>query len=417
MKPVQLRDQASQLRASGEHLAAIRIYSALIKRTPLDYRTRVHLAEGLALSGAPQAAARVYRAVAELCTLTGRPLVALVACREIEVHGEQADQEIDRLARLYGAGSPSLAEAGVRAPGSAKEDFEVDEDELREELPPDAVLQAAADVGADLDGLPELPCKYRPIPLLSELGSERMAAVIRTATVHRLPAGHVVFRQGAMGKSCFLIASGAVSVVSRRPGEEEQTQLATLSDGAIFGEMSLITNSPRSATAETTEETDLLELGPEALAAIGDALPRVAAALDRLAQRRWMSNLMAQSPFFKAFDDAERGELLQHFAANEVPQGTVLLPQGELPGGVYLLVRGEVGLVRRTKGKPKTVVSRLGPGSTLGLEEILADSPVQASATAMTPATVLFLSEDRVRRLIEAVPELATAIRNSAPLL
>jgi cAMP-dependent protein kinase regulator len=227
----------------------------------------------------------------------------------------------------------------------------------------------------------------------------------------------VVFRQGAMGKSCFLLASGAVNVLARKPGEEEQTSVASLSDGAIFGEMSLITNSPRSATVQVTEETDLLELGPEALSAIGDALHQVAAALDRLAQRRWMSNLMRQSPFFRAFDERERLELLKHFTAHEVPQGTVLIPQGEKPTGIYLLLRGEVGMVRRSEDRPKTVVSRQGPGATLGLETILKDAVAPTSATTMSPAVVLFLPEESVRRLLEAVPELAAAIRESAPPL
>jgi len=36
LTPIQLREQASQLRHGGEHLAAIRIYVALLRRSPED---------------------------------------------------------------------------------------------------------------------------------------------------------------------------------------------------------------------------------------------------------------------------------------------------------------------------------------------------------------------------------------------
>jgi len=410
LTPAQLREQAGQLRAAGEQVAVIRIYLALLRRNPEDYRTRLHLADALAQVDR-QAATEVYRAAADLCTRGGRPMVALVALRALEALGANVDREVQELARLYGQGSSSLAESGGGGLRMRPESYQVDAKELRSERTVEQLIAEAVEVGASLDGVSELPARFHPVPLLSELSPPRLAGVIRTMTVHRLPAGHLVFRQGAPGSSCFLLAGGAVEVLAQRPDGKE-TAVASLSDGAIFGEMSLITGSPRSATVQVSEETDLLEIGPEALKAIGDELPRVAGALDRLAQRRWMSNLMRQSPVFSAFNETERLELLRHFTAHEVPQGTVLVPEGKEAEGIYLVLRGEVGLVREGK-----VGSRHGPGSTLGLDSIMSRQPVSAAATTLTPATVLFLGADGVRRLVAAVPELAQAIRESAPPL
>jgi len=415
LTPVQLREQASQLRTSGEHLAATRIYLALLKRNPEDYKTRLHLADALAQVDAA-AAIGVYRVVADICTRGGRPAMALVACRAMEALGGRVDHEVQRLAQLYGQGSSRLAETGAGQLRIRQESYQVDAKELRSERTVEQLVQEAAEVGSRVDQLGDLPGRFHPIPLLSELTPARLAAVIGTIIVHRLPAGHVVFRQGAAGRSCFLLATGAVAVLARQPGGEE-SEVATLSDGAIFGEMSLITASPRSATVRVSEETDLLELGPESLAAIGDELPRVATALDRLAQRRWMANLMRQSPMFSAFNDTERLDLLRHFSAHEVAQGTVLLPQDREAEGIYLVLRGEVGMFRHAGQGPGDLVSRTGPGSTLGLESIVDGRPVTSSATTLTPATVLFLPAESVRRLVRAVPELARAIRASAPPL
>lgn len=415
LSPVQLREQATQLRAAGEHLAAIRIYLALLSRNPEDYRTRMHLADALAQADAVAGAIQVYRTVANLCIAGGRPLVAMVACRAMAALGEPAESLLAKLSQLYGQGSGHLGETG---PGMRirREDYQVDAKELRTERTVEQLVAEAVQVGSHVEGLDQLPAKFFPIPLLSELSPPTLLAVERTMMVHRLPAGHVVFRRGEAGRSCFLLASGAVRVLMPQ-ADGEEAPVASLSDGAIFGEMSLITGSPRSATLQVTEESDLLELGPDALAAIGDELPRLASALDRLAQRRWMSNLMRQSPVFAGFDESERLELLKHFSAHEVPQGTVLIPQGKEVEGIYLVLRGEVGMVHREGAGQPRVVSRVGPGSTLGLEQVVRGQPAAASATTMTPAMVLFLSASRVLRLVEAVPQLAEAIRTSAPPL
>jgi CRP-like cAMP-binding protein len=187
--------------------------------------------------------------------------------------------------------------------------------------------------------------------------------------------------------------------------------VATLSDGAIFGEMSLITGQPRSATVVVTEDVDLIELGPEALAAMGDELSRVAPALDQLAYKRWMANLMRQSPIFQAFTDSERQELLKWFQALQVPRGTLLFDQGEQVKGIYLVVRGEVALMRRVRDGTPSLVAKQGPGSMPGMQALLAGTPTTTAATTLSPATVLFLPGSTFQRLMDGVPEFVQAIQ------
>ena len=48
---IQMREQGDQLRAAGEHLSAIRVYLAILKRSPEDYETRLLLGEALPQRG------------------------------------------------------------------------------------------------------------------------------------------------------------------------------------------------------------------------------------------------------------------------------------------------------------------------------------------------------------------------------
>ncbi len=68
--------------------------------------------------------------------------------------------------------------------------------------------------------------------------------------------GEVVFREDDMGNSAFLVEYGAVEVSKTVDGEK--VSLATLRKGEMFGEMALIDDSPRMASAQALENTSVV---------------------------------------------------------------------------------------------------------------------------------------------------------------
>jgi CRP-like cAMP-binding protein len=70
--------------------------------------------------------------------------------------------------------------------------------------------------------------------------------------------GEVVFREGDPGAQMFVIQTGRVELTRHVRGRE--LHLATLPPGEFFGEMAIVNNRPRSATATVLEETRLLVL-------------------------------------------------------------------------------------------------------------------------------------------------------------
>lgn len=76
--------------------------------------------------------------------------------------------------------------------------------------------------------------------------------------VRKLNAGDVLFREGEEGDDAYIVETGAVEIsLDLPPGKKV---IATLGKGEIIGEMSLIADAPRSATAIATEESELLVL-------------------------------------------------------------------------------------------------------------------------------------------------------------
>jgi len=74
------------------------------------------------------------------------------------------------------------------------------------------------------------------------------------------PRGTVLFREGDPGREMYVVQSGRVTI-SKQVGEVEKV-LADLGQGEFFGEMSILNNKPRSATATVAEDARLLVIDP-----------------------------------------------------------------------------------------------------------------------------------------------------------
>jgi CRP/FNR family transcriptional regulator, cyclic AMP receptor protein len=71
--------------------------------------------------------------------------------------------------------------------------------------------------------------------------------------------GEVLFREGEAGETMYVIQSGAVRITKNVKGEEKT--LAILGAGEFFGEMAILNNKPRNATAVVEDRARVLVLG------------------------------------------------------------------------------------------------------------------------------------------------------------
>jgi CRP/FNR family cyclic AMP-dependent transcriptional regulator len=81
-----------------------------------------------------------------------------------------------------------------------------------------------------------------------------------------IPKGTVLVREGDVGKEMFVIQSGRIAV-SKRVRDVEKV-LAVLGPGEFFGEMAIISNKPRNATATVEEEARVLVIDPKTFEAM-----------------------------------------------------------------------------------------------------------------------------------------------------
>ncbi len=98
----------------------------------------------------------------------------------------------------------------------------------------------------------------KTVPFFNELSNWQLKKVAEIVFLRTYDPAEYVFEQGQPGAAIFLIMDGQVAVEISKEGLT--TSLATLERGAFFGEMALLDESPRSASARSVDGCKTLAL-------------------------------------------------------------------------------------------------------------------------------------------------------------
>ena len=112
-------------------------------------------------------------------------------------------------------------------------------------------------------------------PIFSEVATDDLRLVARMLEEQQFFAGDLVFRIGEQGSRLYIVVSGKVGI-SLDAATPAGNFIATLGPGECFGEMNLLDDLPRSATACATEDTFLLTLEKTRLLGLLQNYPEIA---------------------------------------------------------------------------------------------------------------------------------------------
>lgn len=101
-------------------------------------------------------------------------------------------------------------------------------------------------------------------PLFDMLSNQELEYVSELARPRKYTSGQLVFEEGELGDSLYVIVGGEFEVL-RRDSNGEQKVITVLQAPEFFGEMSLIDKEYRSATVRARTEAELLHLSAENL--------------------------------------------------------------------------------------------------------------------------------------------------------
>lgn len=99
----------------------------------------------------------------------------------------------------------------------------------------------------------------RSVELFARLPVAALDRLVLTFERQSNPEGAVVFRQGDRGDRMYLVEEGAVDLY-RNDEYGRVHRLATIDAGGYFGELALLSDQPRAATAQCATQSELLTI-------------------------------------------------------------------------------------------------------------------------------------------------------------
>jgi len=122
------------------------------------------------------------------------------------------------------------------------------------------------------------------VDVFRALDAEKIDRLARRLRLVMFGPDEVILRQGDPGDSLYVVRSGSVAVQIGVLGASKE--VATLSDGQFFGEMSLMTGESRAATVVAKTHAECYIVDKEAFQEILQEKPELASIISEILSRR-----------------------------------------------------------------------------------------------------------------------------------
>jgi small-conductance mechanosensitive channel/CRP-like cAMP-binding protein len=128
------------------------------------------------------------------------------------------------------------------------------------------------------------------VELFSTLPDEELETLAREMRSHVVPQGTALITQGEAGSSMFILVEGLLNVSITFPGEASPVKVGQVQPGGFFGEMSLLTGEPRTATVTAATEVMAYEITFPQVEALFDRRPQLVPVLSQVIAARRLRN-------------------------------------------------------------------------------------------------------------------------------
>lgn len=186
------------------------------------------------------------------------------------------------------------------------------------------------------------------VPVFEALGPRELAQVAAVSVPRAFDAGHIIFREGDSGDTCYIVRSGHARARRAHPDGRTLT-LAHFGPGDIFGELAMFDDERRSATVETIDELAAVAvLGSDMRRLLREHSDIAVKLVIALGRRLREANARISSQSFQSVQSRVAGVLAQ----------LVIQAQGEGAGDADVLVRVTQADIAQLAGSSRESASR-----------------------------------------------------------
>jgi small-conductance mechanosensitive channel/CRP-like cAMP-binding protein len=102
--------------------------------------------------------------------------------------------------------------------------------------------------------------QLRQVDFLGALEDEELRLLLPSIRIHQFGHGETLMREGDPGDSFYIMRTGTVEVLAKAPDDGAAIHIRDLNPPAFFGEISLMTGEPRTATIRARSDVEVLEI-------------------------------------------------------------------------------------------------------------------------------------------------------------
>ncbi|KAG7660463.1 PKAR [[Candida] subhashii] len=218
--------------------------------------------------------------------------------------------------------------------------------------------------------------------LFKQLDPTSKRTVISALSSRKFPKDTVIIKQGDEGDYFYIIEKGTVDFYVN------EAKVNTSSEGSSFGELALMYNAPRAATAIAATDVSCWAL---------DRLTFRRILLEGTFNRRLMyEDFLKDIEVLKSLDDHARSKLADALHTEMYHKGDKIVVEGEQGENFYLIESGSCKVYNDKLGE----ITTLSKGDYFGEVALLNDLPRQATVEALDNVIVATLGKSGFQRLL-----------------
>ncbi len=384
------KNSAEDLFSKGKFQDALAAYLKIKPYGEKDPRIFLRMGDIARKTGDDAAAVGYYKDTVRIYIKQGFAIKAIAVCKMI-IGIDPSQEEIQKKIAELCAGGPGAAPAGAAAPAPSP-------------AQPIAPKPSAPPAAQGAQQEKEAPRKLPKTPLFSDLTEPEFIEVLKKVKTRNLPAGEFLFKEGDSGDSIFILAEGSVEVIGHAKDGTLVT-LATLREGALFGEFGFFSGARRTSGVKAAEPATILELTKADMSEIITRHKRVEAVLFDFYKSRVVDRLMGLSNIFKPINKQDRQEILARLSLVKFSRGGDIVKEGEMGETMYLIKNGRVeAWVKGAEGE-RILLAELGEGDFFGEIALATNKPRVATVSAIEDVELVVFSRPMIKDILTKYPE------------
>ena len=235
----------------------------------------------------------------------------------------------------------------------------------------------------------------------SKLSDSALDEISNKLEIVELPAGAEIIKEGTAADAFFLIKSGEVEIIKKTKWGQD-AKITSLKCGEGFGEMALLTCSPRFSSVIAKTSVTLYKLYKKDFDGIVRLDTAISFMMGGQAHSSHEYNKIKTIQPFALLEPEKMFALSDKFTEKKFAFGEDIIKEGEVGDTYYVIKSGKVAVIKKEEREAPEQVAIISTGEAFGEEALISGKRRSATCRAIEDTVVLVLSKPDFEKIMKA---------------